>query len=431
MNTIPKTRPHTVRLGKEAAKIARKGHPWFFRDDFAVEREDEVATAADPVAPENQSAIVRVRDEGGRDMGLGFWDIRSRLALRLSGPWEGHDVPARTEFFAKRLQRAAARRRTLSPDCGAPDTNTPLFGQGASGKLSAGRFVHGEADGLPGLVIDLFGEVAVVQSTSNLVERSLDVIVPWLVENLGVTSVVARHDLPIRGRAGLPEEVRVLHGKSVPAIAFDEDGIVHQARPMDGHKTGYYLDQRPARAAVRAAAKGRKGLDVFAYQGGFALSALAGGATSMLAIDQSQPALDLAMSGAADNGLSGMKIEQGNGFDVLRTLRDSGEMFDLIVVDPPAFAKSRREVEGALRGYRDLNRIAMRLLAPGGLLFTFTCSHHVDRETFETLLRQAAAGLPFRALLRERLGAGPDHPIWFGLPESEYLKGCVVERADL
>lgn len=385
-----------VQLTARAAGFARRGQPWFYGDDV-------VAGAALP------PRLVRVRDEHGRDLGLGFTGA-SKLALRLCGPWPGDGVPDREAFFAARLQGALeARAGSLGPEDGA-------------------RLVHGEGDWLPGLVVDRYGPLLVLQVTSAAVEQSLDAIVPFLVARLQADAVVARNDVPVRKHEGLPEEVRLLHGRRLDQVAFVEHGVRHTVRPFAGHKTGFYLDQRPARALVQQLAKGRTMLDLFCYQGGFALNALAGGARSALAIDQSQDALDLATAGAAANGLRGLTTQAGNVFDVLRAQRDAHAAFDLIVLDPPAFAKSRRELEGAERGYRDLNRQALRVLAPNGFLVTCTCSHHVTWQRFEEVVRQAAAGLPFRVVLRQRLGAGPDHPIAVTHPESEYLKVLLLQR---
>jgi 23S rRNA (cytosine1962-C5)-methyltransferase len=209
-----------------------------------------------------------------------------------------------------------------------------------------------------------------------------------------------------------------------------EHGVRHEVRPFAGHKTGFYLDQRPARALVQGLAKGRAVLDLFCYQGAFARNALRGGAASVLAVDESADALAVAAAAAAADGAAGLTTVQDNVFDVLRGQREANASFGLIVLDPPAFAKSRRELDGALRGYRDLNRQALRLLAPGGWLVTCTCSHHVTRERFEEIVRQAAAGLPFHVVLRQRLGAGPDHPVPVTHPESEYLKVLVLQRLD-
>ncbi|MEY4675331.1 MAG: hypothetical protein RL148_3115 [Planctomycetota bacterium] len=390
--------PGVVRMRPEPARLARRGQPWFFADDLQ-----------DPVPPET---LVRVRDHEGRDLGLGLTSTRSKLALRLCGPWEGDGVPDREAFFARRLGAALERRsHLLGPEDGA-------------------RLVHGEADALPGLVVDRYASVLVLQVTAAFVEASLDAVVPFLVARLQPKAVVARNDVGTRRFEGLPQEVRLLHGTQVETVDMVEHGIRHAIRPWTGHKTGFYLDQRPARAAVRALAQGRTVLDLFSYQGGFSLAALAGGARSATACDQSEEALACAAAAAQRNGLQGLETVAANVFDHVRALREANRQYGLVVLDPPAFAKSRRELAGGLRGYRDLNRHALRLLEPRGLLVTCTCSHHVDLPSFENVLRQAAAGLPFRVLLRQRLGAGEDHPVWISHPESEYLKVLVLERAD-
>ena len=390
--------PHDLHLTPRASGFLRRGQPWFFADDVL----------AGAVLPPR---LVRVRDEDGRDLGLAMTG-RGKLALRACGPWPGETVPDREAFFHARLRTAVdARAGQLGPQDGV-------------------RLVHGEGDWLPGLVVDRYGPLLVLQATNAVVEESLDAIVPFLVQRLGAESVVARNDVAVRKHEGLAEEVRLLHGQRMAEVTIVEGGVAQLVRPFEGHKTGFYLDQRPARALVQQLAKGKRVLDLFSYQGGFSLNALAGGATSALAVDQSEPALKAASAGAAANGLRGLSTHAGNVFDFLREQRDLAERFDLIVLDPPAFAKSRREVEGAERGYRDLNRQALRLLAPHGFLVTCTCSHHVTLPRFEEVVRQAAAGLPFHVVLRQRLGAGPDHPAPITHPESEYLKVLLLQRRD-
>lgn len=389
-----------LRLQPRAARLAQRGHPWFYRDDL-----DGVQAGAVP-----HGAVVRVHDDRGRDLGLGFTSARSKLALRLCGPWPGEGVPDREAFFGQRLAAAIERRSDrLGPADGA-------------------RLVHGEADGLPGLVVDRYAEAVVLQVTAPAVERSLDAIVPYLVSRLGPQMVLARNDVSVRRLEELPQEIRLLHGRRLEEVGIIEHGVRHRVRPFEGHKTGFYLDQEPARGLVRTLARGQRVLDLFCYQGGFSLAALAGGASLALAVDQSEAALQRAVAGAADNRLDGLQVRVDNVFDFLRAQRDEHQQFDLVVLDPPAFAKSRRELDGALRGYRDLNRLCLRLLAPGGRLLTCSCSHHVTPERFESMLRQAAAGLPFKIALRQRLGAGADHPVWLSLPESEYLKVVLLQR---
>ncbi len=397
--SLPSSASAPVQLTARASALARRGHPWFYRDDL---QRDDVPHAA----------LVRAVDHEGRDLGLGFTSAHSKLALRLCGGWSEPGVPDRMRFFTARIHAAIERRAgRLSPESGV-------------------RLVHGESDGIPGLVVDRYGPALVLQVTSPYVEQSLDAVVPVLVARLQPEMVLARNDVAVRKLEALPLEVRLLHGKRLDEVAIAEGPVRHFVQPFLGHKTGFYLDQAPARALVRDLAKGRSVLDLFAYQGGFSLSALAGGAQSAIAVDQSEGALELARRGAERNGLQGLRTEKQNVFDYLRSQRESEQRFDLVVLDPPAFAKSRRELGGALRGYRDLNRLALRLLAPNGFLLTCSCSHHMTLPAFEDVVRQAAAGLPFKVLLHQRLGAGTDHPVWLALPESEYLKVLVLQRAD-
>ena len=387
-----------LQLSAKASGFARRGQVWFYGSDVL---------AGELLPPR----LVRVGDEAGRDLGLAFTSA-GRLVLRLCGPWPGDAVPDREMFFHQRLQAAIERRA------------------GMLGPQDGARLVHGESDGLPGLVIDRYGPVLVLQVTSAVVEHALDAIVPFVAERLQAECVVARDDVSARKHEALPQEVRLLHGRRIAEVTIVEHGVRHVVRPFTGHKTGFYLDQRPARALVQELAKGRRMLDLFCYQGAFSLNALQGGATAAVAVDESEAALQLATAGAAANALTGLSVHPANVFDFLRGQRDANRQHDLIVLDPPAFAKSRRELDGAERGYRDLNRHALRLLAPHGFLVTCTCSHHMTLPRFEEIVRQAAAGLPFRVVLRQRLGAGPDHPVTITHPESEYLKVLLLQRQD-
>ena len=387
-----------VKLTPAASKLAAHGQPWFFRDDL------------EPVSQDLHGRIVRVRSSRGDDLGLGFYSAVSRLCLRRSGSWTGQDVPTVEAFFAQRLETAWRRRAHLDEE------------------HRGVRLVHGEGDWLPGLVVDQYDRCLVLQSTSVVIEKNLSVIVPWLRDRVDAESVLARNDISTRRREGLPEEVRLLEGSRTEQVKIRENGISHPIRLFTGQKTGFYLDQRPARRRVRALGKGRRVLDLCSYQGAFSLAALAGGASKAVAVDQSETALEMARQACEDNGLGPITTHCADVFDWLRELRGSGEQFDLVVLDPPAFAKSKREVEDALRGYRDLNRLAMRVLAPDGYLLTCSCSQNVQPRQFESVLRQAAAGLPFPLIVRGRISAGSDHPMWISAPESEYLKVVLLHR---
>ncbi len=387
-----------VVLGAEASRLLARGQPWYYADDLVR------ATASD-------GDLVRVIDARGRASALAFYSTRSKIQVRLCGVGPPPDALEPAAWLRERVAIAVRRRATFDP-------------------LAGVRLVHGEGDGLPGLVVDRYGDCLVVQVTVAALEHAYDVLVPALLEITGASTVIARNDVRVRGLEGLPREVAVLHGEPVGAVEIVEHGVRHQVDVMAGHKTGFYLDQRAARRRVMDLARGREALDTFSYQGGFALAALRGGARSCLAVDQSEAALARAQAAATGNGLAGLTTLQANAFDALRSLREAGRSFDLIVVDPPAFAKSKRELAGAERGYRDLNGHALRLLRPGGVLVTCSCSHHMTAPGFETMLRQAAAGVPFSVQLRERIMADLDHPVWLSLPQTEYLKVVVLERVD-
>lgn len=393
-----------IDLEKNASRLARRGHPWLYKDDLK---------STDLVDPGlSTGAIVRVRDHEGRDLGLACASTRSKIALRLCGSWPGEVVPSLAEFLTNRISRAVSLREDLI------------------GEETGVRLVHGEADLIPGLVVDRYADVLVVQATTALIDDALPLLASILEQMFSPRMILARNDLSIRRHERLSEEVVLLSGESVDRVSILEHGVRHIVRPYAGQKTGMYLDQRPARKKVQQLASGATVLDLFSYQGGFSMAALSGGATSVTMVDQSSTALDLARETARDNGFSEPQAISGNAFDVVRDLRNRSDLYDLVILDPPAFCKSRREVKGGIRGYRDLNRAALRLLAPGGRLITCSCSHHLKSEMFEDTIRQAALDLPFRVFVEDRLGSGSDHPVLIRLPETEYLKVRVLRRWD-
>ena len=386
----------TARLTGQGLRRFRTGHPWIYRDDVAQ------------VAAEDGD-LVEVQDPGGHTVGHAFHSAHSKIALRVC-TWGDADLPELDRWFAQRLTAAVARR-------------APLASAG-----DACRLVASEADGLPGLIADRYAGVLVLQTLTPGMERNLTRIVPPLVAALDPTMILLRNDAHVRELEGLPREVRMVHGKRVDEVEFEEWGLRFRIQPWTGHKTGFYLDQRSARHRVRELMpKGGRMLDLCSYLGGFALNALVAGAAEAVAVDQSEEALAQAKTGAERNGLTGLTTLPGNVFDVARALVEDRQEFDLLVLDPPAFAKSRREVEGGVRGYLDLNRRAFELLKPGGMLVSCSCSYHVTEPLFVDILREASARSGRRALLRERVPAGIDHPVFLTLPESDYLKVMVVE----
>ncbi len=376
---------------------ARRGHPWIYRDDVQS------------LGGEN-GEIVRVAHEN-RLLGSAFLGTRSKIALR----WlERSSEPAFPDaaFWRRRLLEAHERRA------------------GLRAKTDAYRAVHDAADGFPGLVVDRYGPAAVLQTTIAGTERLIPTFTELLQEVLGVSIVAARNDAAVREKEGLPEEVKVLCGECPEVLWVHEDGpcgrVEFPVQPLTGQKTGAYLDQRENRWAAAARARGRM-LDAFGYTGLFALHT-ARNIAEGLVVDSSGPALELCGQAAARNRFANLSAVQQNVFDFLKESRSRGERFDTIILDPPAFAKSRKDLPAARRGYRDLNRRAMEILSPGGLMATCSCSYNLGEEAFLEVLRQAAmeARCDFRVL--ERRTQSSDHPILLCHPESQYLKCCILEK---
>ncbi len=372
-----------------------RGHPWIFKSDVV----------SPPDAP---AGVVSVADERGKPMGTALWSPRSEIALRLLD----RDPEARIDrgWWEQRLARALAVR-------------APLEGQ-----TNAYRLVHGEGDGLPSLVVDRFDRWLVVQLLSAGLEACRDDIVAALLDLVRPEGILARNDPAVRTREGLPREVTVLHGEVPDTVTVDEHGVRYLAAPRTGQKTGAFLDQREARVLVGQVARGRA-LDVFSYHGSFALH-LARRAESVQAVDVSAAALARASENAALNGLANITPVEADAFDFLRAQEQAGARYDTIVVDPPAFAKSRAALGDALRGYKEINLRAMRLLAPGGTLLTASCSFHLRKPDFLGMLEAAAQDSGRRLVLRELTGQPADHPEVLTIPETGYLKGAILVAQD-
>jgi 23S rRNA (cytosine1962-C5)-methyltransferase len=396
------------------ARVSKRGaarwvvaqHPWIYRSDV-TER------------PASDAGVVRVVDTRGRDIGMALWSPASEIALRMLTR-DAAVVDA--GFWAERVVAARAYR-----DVGLPGA-------------AAARIIHGEADGMPSLIVDRYGEQLVVQLLSAGLEACRAEVLDALRAVLAPAGVLARHDVAVRAREGLARDVELLHGEVPDLIEVREGAVSYLAAPREGQKTGAFLDQRLNRMRAGELARGRV-LDCFSYHGSFALH-LAVRADETWAVDMSATALARARANAELNGFAPtergdvlrhtarsarLRLVEANAFDLLRELDAAGERFDVIVLDPPAFAKRKSALPAALRGYKELNLRALKLLNEGGHLCTFSCSFHVRAPLFRRMLEEAAADARRPVRWREWRGASPDHPEIMQIPETGYLKGAILE----
>ena len=403
---LPRERPTRVQLkpGRDAA--LRQGRLWVYRTDVYTVSDD----AYDP------GDIVQVVDARGRFVGKGYINPRSMIFVRLltTDPGEAID----RAFFRRRLERALALRRRLA--AAHPDTDS--F-----------RLVFAEADLLPALIVDRFAGVLVVQTLALGIDRWRPLIVELLEELVQPAGIYERNDVPVRELEGLPQRTGVLRGEFDPRVTIRENGLPLLVDVARGQKTGYFLDQRDNRAALRRYVAGARVLDAFCHTGAFTCHALAYGARQVVAVDIQDDALAMARANVERVGQAlgkaGVPVtfHQANAFDFLRQQAAEGERYDVIVLDPPAFAKNRQALEGAYRGYKEINLRAMKMLPPGGILVTCSCSYHMTRDLFEAMLLDAARDTGRRVRILERRGAAPDHPVLLGAGESDYLKCFILE----
>lgn len=358
--------------------------------------------------------VVDVHSADGGWLARGVLNRHSQIAVRLLTWNEGEAVDG--ALWTRRLREAIDRRRTLV----------------TSGVTDAVRLAHGESDGLPGLVVDRFSDVVVVQALSLAADRALPEVVAALEAAVGPRAILHRSDEIMRAKEGLGGREALLAGR-IPdqPVQITEHGLEFEVDVTAGHKTGFYLDQRDNRRAVATRCAGADVLDAFCYTGGFSVAAAAAGARSIVQLDSSRDALDAARRHLARNRFQDAALEQvhGDAFAELRRMRDAARAFDVVILDPPKFAPTRARLERALRGYKDVNLQALKLLRPGGLLATFSCSGAVDRETFQTVVFQAAVDAGREVRVVGDLGQPEDHPVLLTFPESRYLKGllCRVE----
>ncbi|MFA9439020.1 class I SAM-dependent rRNA methyltransferase [Uliginosibacterium sp. sgz301328] len=388
-----------IKAGKERSLMRR--HPWIFAG--SVER------VAGRTKPGDTVDVINPR---GELIGRAAFSPASQIRARM---WTFDTEQSIDHAFFKRKAAESVARRARHPALSAQD---------------GVRLIHGESDGLPGVIADRYGKVVVLQLTSAGAEKWRDAIVAGLVQATGCDAVYERSDSDVRGREGLEPRVGVLHGELPADLSIDENGIRMLVDVVGGHKTGFYLDQRDNRLLTRQLASARSVLNCFCYTGGFSLQALAGGATSVLSIDSSAPALTTAQRNVELNPqLDATRAQwwEADVFEALRTLRTEGRKFDLIVLDPPKFAPSASHADRAARAYKDINLHGFRLLNPGGILMTYSCSGGIGQELFQSIVAGAAVDAGVDARIIHRLAAAPDHPIGLAVPEGEYLKGLACQ----
>jgi 23S rRNA (cytosine1962-C5)-methyltransferase len=384
----------------------RKAQPFFGRHPWVLDT--AIAKIEGTVA---DGDLVDLVSDKGRFIARGFFNSHSRLRVRLY-TWDAGELVDEA-FFVRRLERAIGLRRAL----------------GYAAPTGATRLVYSEADGLSGLIVDRYGEYLSLQATSLAIWQRLDKIVPLLVELVHPRGVVLRQERGAVQMEGMPHE-EGRHWGELPTgpVFIEEHGLRYGVDLGEGHKTGFYLDQRENRRAVAQYVQGRRMLDMFCYSGGFALNAVKhGGASEVLCVDSSEKALALARANAELNGVSNLHFREGDGFHVLQELTVERERFGMVVLDPPKFARNRASVNDALMAYHRINRLAVSLLEPGGILVTCSCSGHVLREDFLHMLAGVAQRSSREIQVLDQRGAAPDHPISTTCLESEYLK-CFVCR---
>ncbi len=356
---------------------------------------------------------VEVLDHQGRFLARGAYSPQSQIRARVWG-WE-EDEKVDAAFLARRLEDALAMRA---------DSRWPT---------TALRLVHAESDRIPGLIVDRYADTLVMQILSAGAEHWRETLADLLLEITAVKRIYERSDVDVRKLEGLAKRVGPLRGNEPPErIQIEENGLKFFVDVRRGHKTGFYLDQHINRGRVQDLAAGREVLDCFSYSGGFALNALAGGAAHVTALDASADALALADENRALNGLPAENViwQQGDVFQELRKYRDRGRTFDMIVLDPPKFAHTASQAQKAARGYKDINLLAFKLLRPGGILATFSCSGGIGAELFQKIVAGAALDAGIHARMVEQLHQSPDHPIALSFPEGAYLKGFII-RTDI
>jgi 23S rRNA (cytosine1962-C5)-methyltransferase len=381
----------SVVITSRGSERLRAGHPWVYRSDVRS-------------ALAEAGSIVRLTDERGRYQGRAFYSDKSQIAVRLL---TREDVPVDRAFLTERIRRAAAYRKIVVE-------NTETY-----------RLIYGEADLLPSLIVDCYGDYFVVQTLSQSTERIKNLTCEILVELFSPKGILERNDPKVRLLEGLEQRVSVLYGEIPDEIVAKENGIAFVYDLRNGQKTGSFLDQRENHWAARRYASGEV-LDCFSYQGGFSLT-IANHCAHVEGVDMAPAALEAARRNQKLNSISNVTFREANTFDLLKEYDEVGRRFDMVVLDPPAFAKNRDSIPAAQRGYKEINLRAMKIIKPGGYLVTCSCSYHISEATFLQLLAEAANDARKVIAVAERRTQSQDHPILLTMPETHYLK-CLILR---
>lgn len=385
-----------VTVTRRGAERVRTGHLWIYRSDITA------------VAQATGGSIVHVRDERGKYVGQAFYSDRSEIALRLLTSRQ--DEIINSAWWQMRVRRAAQRRSWLQQEKAA---------------VNAYRLIYSEGDLLPSLIVDRYSDVLVLQTLSQGTEKIKDLLVKTLVEEFAPRAIIERNDVRVRELEGLEMQVGVLYGEVPDELEIVQHGVRFLIRPLSGQKTGAFLDQRENHQAARLFAHGRA-LDCFTFNGGFAMH-LAKSCESVLGLDVSGEAITAARRNAELNKLHNTEFREANVFDQLREMETSGQRFDTIVLDPPAFAKNRASASAAARGYKEINLRALKLLNSGGVLVTCTCSYHMREQMFVELIAEAANDAKRAVQVVQKRMQAQDHPVLLGVPETFYLK-CIIAR---
>ena len=375
----------------------RSGHPWVFASD--VDRVEGAYTPGD---------VVNVESSKGTFLGKAFYNPHSQIALRML---TYRDESVDHAFFQRRVETAWKYRQDFC------DVNSC-------------RLIYSESDFLPGLIVDKFSDILVIQSMSLGIEQWKKDIVEILVDVVKPRGIYKRNDVPVRRLEGMEQTTGLLWGEVPDFVPMTENGILYMVDVKNGQKTGFFLDQKENRHEVMKLCRGARVLDCFCHNGSFALNAAKGGAASVLGVDISDDAIEVARRNAENNGLSNVTFEARNCFDHLRELTDAKEKFDVVILDPPAFAKTRAAVESALRGYKEINLRGLKLVRDGGYLVSCSCSQHVSTQQFIDMINTAARDAKKRVRLVEMRSQGHDHPVLPASPETRYLKCAIMQIFD-